>query len=327
MIYLITGTPGAGKSLYAVSTLTRELLSRRLVRNGVEVKRRLCVDGVDNLAIPHELLAPGKPSDDGSLSKGEGNGVWNWFEWCNPGDVIFIDEVQRWFRPRGMGTKVPPEIKHLETHRHMGVDFVLVTQNPMLVDQNIRRLVYRHQHIRRLFGLQRAVIYEWDGCAENVKSTKAAKMSQWGYPRSAYKLYHSSDLHTKPKVSPPIWAFLPILALVGLVLVGPTAFGALRGAMSGKGVASHSPVASAVEPVSHSSAAGPSPVAPSLPQADKPKFAGCIFTKRRQCACFDESGAQVVGDADMCLRLADGPPEPIPSSLHHAQESLNVAQW
>ena len=158
MIYLVTGTPGAGKSLYAISTLVQELLSRVLVRHGKTVHRRLCVDGVNGLVLPHEKLAEGVEAEDGSLKPGEGNGIWNWWEWCQPGDVIFVDEVQRWFRPRGMGVKVPPEIKHLETHRHLGVDFVFVTQNPMLMDQNVRRLVYRHQHIRRLWGMQRAVI-------------------------------------------------------------------------------------------------------------------------------------------------------------------------
>lgn len=310
MIYLVTGTPGAGKSLYAISTLVQELLNRVLKRHGKPVHRRLLVDGVSGLVIPHEKLAPGVEADDGTLSPSEGQGIWNWWEWCQPGDVIFVDEVQRWFRPRGMGTKVPPEIKHLETHRHLGVDFVFVTQNPMLLDQNIRRLVYRHQHIRRLWGLQRAAIYEWDGCAENVKSTKAATMTQWGYPRSAYALYESSELHTKPKVKVPVWALLPVLAALGLVLVAPKAFSTMQGAMTGKGVSTLTATAPASAPSQPLPPVAPvlPPVAPGLnvpvASGEFVKPSGCVVYPGGRCKCFDTEGGKMDMDPDICRDLA-----------------------
>jgi zona occludens toxin len=317
MIYLVTGTPGAGKSLYAVSTLVRELVGKVLKRKGQVVNRRLLVDGVTGLLLPHDKLAPGLEQDDGSMAPAEGQGIWNWWEWCQPGDVIFVDEVQRWFRPRGMGTKPPPEIKHLETHRHLGVDFVFVTQNPMLLDQNIRRLVYRHQHIRRLFGLQRAVIYEWDGCAENVKSTKAATMSQWAYPRSAYDLYQSSELHTKPKVKVPVWAMLPVLALVGLLLVAPKAFSTMQGAMSGKGVAASSAAPAApgqtpdirAQPIAPGQTPDIQPdlqLAPGLGVSGSAelKLSGCVLYPGGRCKCLDVEGRRMDMDVELCGELA-----------------------
>jgi hypothetical protein len=93
MIYLITGVPGSGKSLYAVSTLLKKLLSEKVVHeDGTTIERRLCIDGIPDLLLPHELLAK-RP--EGELRKvpngpvvdapaGEGNGLWNWFEWCKP---------------------------------------------------------------------------------------------------------------------------------------------------------------------------------------------------------------------------------------------------
>jgi len=159
MIYLITGVPGSGKTLYAVSTLVQKLAAEKIVgKDGKETTRRVVVDGIPDLVMPHEMMAPLPEPDTftvvngggpkvGDLQPREGNGVWNWYEWCKPGDVIVIDEVQRHWRPRGMGSKVPPEIAALETHRHKGVDFVIVTQNPMLIDGNARRLVGRaHPH-------------------------------------------------------------------------------------------------------------------------------------------------------------------------------------
>ena len=73
MIYLVTGTPGAGKSLYAISTLVQELLSRALKRKGQEIKRRLLVDGVTGLVIPHEKLAPGVVSMSSTRYAGLGS--------------------------------------------------------------------------------------------------------------------------------------------------------------------------------------------------------------------------------------------------------------
>jgi zona occludens toxin len=245
MIYLITGVPGSGKSLYAVSTLLKKLLSEKVVHeDGTTIERRLCIDGIPDLLLPHELLAK-RP--EGELRKvpngpvvdapaGEGNGLWNWFEWCKPGDVIVADEVQRHWRPRGMGVKPPAEISMLETHRHFGVDFVLITQNAMLLDQNVRRLVGRHLHVRRVFGGARAIVYDWDGCQTDTTRTAGAVRSIWSYPKSAYKLYKSSELHTKQHQKIPLWMAFPVVVLGLAVFVGPKAYSALSGSMTGKGI-------------------------------------------------------------------------------------------
>lgn len=308
MIYLITGTPGAGKTLYAISTLVKELMAKPLLRHGKQVQRRLLVDGVPGLLLPHVKLSDGKESEDGTLHPGDGCGIWNWWQWCQPGDVIFVDEVQRWFRPRGLGTKVPPEIKHLETHRHLGVDFVFVTQSPMLIDQNIRRLVYRHQHIRRLWGMPRAVIYEWDGCAENVKSTKAATLKYFNYPRSAYDLYKSSELHTRPKTTVPVWAFLPVIALIGLLAVAPKVVTTMSNAMTGKGIVAAEQkqndrgtekkpeVASKPAPLVASAASAPV-------QDLRQEFSGCYITSRKDCICLTTDGKRVDMNVEMCADL------------------------
>lgn len=309
MIYLITGVPGSGKTLYAVSTLVKSLGEQKLEKNGVEIKRRIVVDGIPNLLMPHDLMAPMIEDDRGNFTS-EGDSLLTWPKWCKPGDVLVIDEIQRYWRPRGMGMKPPEMIKALETHRHMGVDFVIVTQNPMLIDQNVRRLVGRHQHIRRLLGMQRAVIYDWDGCSVDVHRTKTATTSFWNYPKSAYALYKSSELHTKQKQKIPAWLVVPVLAIVGGLFVAPSAFSTLSGAMSGKGitktVTASAPVSGAVtqaQPLL--SAPGGTVSAPvsipvvqsSLVQPARP--IGCISTATR-CTCFDQAGLKVALPDHQC---------------------------
>jgi zona occludens toxin len=351
MIYLITGVPGSGKTLYAVSTLVQKLAGEKLTdKAGQDIKRRVCVDGIPNLVMPHELMAT-RDNDFVTVTKKDdtppvGNGLWNWWEWCKPGDVIVIDEIQRYWRPRGMGTKPPQEIQMLETHRHYGVDFVIITQNPMLIDQNVRRLVGRHQHIRRMFGMARAVIYDWDGCSVDVHRTASATITHWGYPKDAYKLYKSSELHTKQSQKIPPWVIVPILAVVGGLLVGPKAYAVLSGAVTGKGISqpalSAAPPASApasvlaVAPVITASSPGQFGVPlPTVVNASEPAaiggllsptaasgqpgavVAGCIVV-RDKCGCFGSDGSKMAPDVDICRPLLNSR-EP-PASLQAVRD-------
>lgn len=354
MIYLITGVPGSGKTLYAVSTLVQKLAAEKIKgKDGLEVNRRVCIDGIPGLVMPHELMASRPEGDVYVVPSGggsrvaqpqtpEGNGLWNWFEWCRPGDVIVVDEVQRYWRPRGMGIKPPMEIAMLETHRHLGVDFVIITQNPMLIDQNVRRLVGRHQNIRRLLGMARAIIYDWDGCAADVTRTKTATSTFWSYPKSAYKLYESSQLHTKQRQKIPLWLAVPVLAVVAGLFVAPMAFGTLSGAMTGKGVSRSAaapgsgpadksisilPDVTAGLPVKTASAPVSGASAPDVAIEVKPLFAGCVSTKKK-CTCYDEKAMAVTVDASVCTGVVVGssvvPKSQIDSMLSTVQSMGHV---
>src|SRR5205809_7156589 len=100
MITLITGLPGNGKTLYALTWL--KALAEK---DG----RTVFYSGITDCMIPgwveHE---PEK-----------------WPE-LPANSVILIDEVQRVMRPRMHGSAVPAHIAQLETHRHKGVDLVLI---------------------------------------------------------------------------------------------------------------------------------------------------------------------------------------------------------
>lgn len=182
MIILITGVPGSGKTLYLISQFL----------NGQFKDRPKYVNNIKNLLIEHEVLSGDEdtPAEDSD--------VLNWYDGRVPtGAVIVIDEVQRIWRPRSSTAKVPKHVAELETHRHKGLDFVIITQHPQLLDANVRRLVGRHIHMRRTWGRQAAMVYEWDHCSANVQATKMAQAKFWVFDKKAYKLYKSSELHTK----------------------------------------------------------------------------------------------------------------------------------
>lgn len=216
MITLITGTPGAGKTLYAISKLLRELVGSTVKKTEAdgsitEVPRRI-VTNINGLLLDHELIGAD-----------EGGGLADWHKWCKPGDVICYDEVQRSWQPRANGSKVPDYISMLETHRHMGVDFIILTQNPMLIDRNVTALVGRHLHIRRFGGMGAAIVYEWDHCSRSLLFSKSLNKSPFKYDKSVFKLYKSAELHTKPKTRIPALAIVALLAVAGAAFAIPYA--------------------------------------------------------------------------------------------------------
>jgi len=222
MITLITGTPGAGKTLYCISKLLRDLVGSVIKSTGengqpVEVPRRI-LSNIPGLLLDHEPIGPDA-----------GGGLADWFDWCRPGDVIVYDEVQRTWPPRPNGSKVPDYISALETHRHKGVDFIILTQNPMLLDRNVVALVGRHLHIRRFGGVGAAIVYEWDHCSRQLLFSKALKKSTFRYDKSVFKLYTSSQLHTKPQVSIPPLAYIVGAVVCVAAFIIPDVFGRIAG--------------------------------------------------------------------------------------------------
>ena len=315
MLTLVTGTPGAGKTLYAVSALLPEYLKQtvEIDDDGVvkPVKRRILVDGIKNLIIEHELMAKtvnvskvvGR--DVVESVECEGEGVANWWEWCKPGDVIVIDEVQRLWRPRGNGSKVPQMIAELETHRHRGVDFILITQHPMLLDQNIRRLVSRHIHIRRMWGGSRAVRYEWDHCSGPERVGDASK-TYWPYPKDAFKYYKSAEVHTKQGGRVP--AALLVLGLAALALPAVGYFAVSRTqnlftpvAAAAQPITTTTTVKTLGPPVAVAATAGSSVALPAVADTIelKQEVAGCIASATR-CKCFDSSGLVIKMELQTC---------------------------
>lgn len=235
MITLLTGAPGTGKTAALVAML--EELGQG---------RQLYVNGIPDLSIPHEKLdEPDK-----------------WPELVPDGAVIIIDEVQRIWRPRGPGQKVPDHVAQLETHRHRGLDVYIITQGPNLVDSNVRALVGRHVHLRDL-GILGRWWYEWPECADNCRTAwkNAPIKKRYRLPKRVFSKYKSSSLHVKPIRSVPWMLLVMVVALLGVALLSWQAYGMITAKISPKPL----PVTASAIPSTAAPSAQPAPL-PAAPQ-------------------------------------------------------------
>lgn len=193
MIYLITGLPGNGKTLYTLWHIRER---------AKEEQRPVFYSGIPDLNIPEWQECDAD----------------KWFD-CPPGSIIIIDEAQRVFRPRP-GRGAPPDyVERLETHRHDGLDLYLITQHPSLIDQNVRRLAGTHRHIVRTFGMNRSVIHEWGEVHLDCERRREdSSKTTWNFPKDVFSLYKSAEVHTHKRSFPKqvyyLIALLVILAAI-----------------------------------------------------------------------------------------------------------------
>lgn len=210
MITLITGTPGAGKTAWTVQELTR-----------LPSQRKVYIHGVPDLKLAHERIfcrsdlcdlcnaEPIESAVDDRLY------VEDWPQWATDGSLIVIDEVQRIWRPTNSGSKLPDDISRLETHRHRGLDFWLISQGPHLFHSNIRLLVGRHIHLVSKWNGRSE--YEWPECRQNVTSRSDAVTRPYTLPKKIFGLYKSSSLHIKQTHRKPL-AFYAFFAIIPILL-------------------------------------------------------------------------------------------------------------
>ena len=236
MITLFTGSPGAGKTAALVDAL---------MSVPAYAGRPVYVHGLDGLCVPHDLIDAAKWSDLGP------DGV----PIVPDGSLIVIDEVQHVWRARSVGSTPPPAVAALETHRHRGLDFLLTTQAPALLDVNVRRLVGRHVHIRDT-GVLGRYWYEWPECSDSMDWQRCVNKRRWSLPKSAFVMYTSASKHIKPVRSVPRVLFVALLAICAFVVLAYFAVTRI--------VAKNALAPAAVDQTSPALPAG-APQAPSLP--------------------------------------------------------------
>lgn len=281
MITLITGNPGAGKSALLVSML------------GDFAERPLYVSGVPGLSVEHLSLTDEEVS--------------TWPEHLPDGAVCVIDEVQRIWRPRAPGSKVPPAIQAFETHRHHALDFILVTQKASLLDKNIRMLVGRHIHLRHI-GILGRRYYENPECVEDCNYKQFAISKSYKLPSSVFEKYHSAGAHTKQRFSVPPALLALGAAFFTLIGGGGYLYYSLSARFS-QVEASPKQTAKPVAAMPSASAPAPVVVAEAAPvagtaAAELPAIVGCMASAKR-CLCFGSDGRQITGiDWDLCMASA-----------------------
>lgn len=351
---LVTGVPGAGKTLYTLAELVRPMVGKTIEHEDKTITRRIVVGNVRDLLLPHEpMTIPSvnpeefrEPHPDLTREPGEPPlpvemSVTSWWLWCQPGDVIVVDECQRAFRPFASGRRVPQFIAKLETARHYGVEFIFITQHPQLLHLNVRNLVGRHLHVRRLFAGMQTIVYEWDHCTHPDR-VKNATATPWRHKKAAFGLYKSAELHTKGKAAVPVALFALVAAVVALPVVAWYAKERLSRSHASEtlqapadeavpGAAPAKRARERAELVTFVAARG----APAFAEAVVPRrtwpdaVAGC-FQQGEECACVtQEQPPRVIRDRPaLCMAVVAGdfvPPESHPAPRRIESEPVSRA--
>lgn len=313
MINLVTGLPGSGKTLWTLSTVKAyvEKENKALAEQG-KPPRQVFYHGIPELTLPNWQLMD-SPEDWITLPSHS---------------IIVIDECQSTFRPRAASVKPPPYIAEFETHRHKGLDFFLLTQHPMLVDGNIRRLAGKHYHVVRFYGFQKSTIHEFQQVRDNVdKNLKNSISTHFIYPKEVFNWYKSADAHTIKKRIPMRMIMLVVLPIV-LVGVGYLAFGSINDMLTkpkefaenqnGKPITeSESPSThggSYPEAVKMSYLEARTPAIQDLPHTAPiydeltkpvrvPYPAACVSSKNYGCKCFTDKGTKLNVTPSVCEQI------------------------
>lgn len=320
MLTVITGTPGAGKTLYSIEKLILPFIGKSITKkndDGTETEYpRKIFTNINGLQVDHELI---NDSDKGGLK--------NWHEWAQPGSIIVYDEFQKVMPPRANGSAVPPFIQHLDTHRHMGVDFVLITQNVINVDRHVHGLTGRHVHIRRMGYMPFCIVYEWDHCSRQLLFSKAISQGTWRYDKKIFKLYHSADLHTKTPRRIPVLVWFILMGLIGAPVLAYNVYQSHLAKIP-KTATGQKPtstftvlpakVSAPVDPFL-TSRVGTSTLSSNQFQRDQLKPAiGCIASSTK-CNCFDSSGVPAPKSDDMCEVLSKPGQSTLPQSVQQIE--------
>lgn len=194
---LITGTPGSGKSLFAVSKILelQKLHPDRPIYADIE---GLQIDGVER-----------SPED--------------WRE-TPENSIIFYDEAQQHERFRsGTSANKDEIVQKLQVHRHTGHDIFFITQSPRFLNAFVMDLIGEHYHLHRPYGAKLASVYYWRGAQKQPNSEAAKERSennfQFVYPKEVFQLYKSATAHhVKFKIPTKILGTFAAAGLVALMV-------------------------------------------------------------------------------------------------------------
>ncbi|GMV50912.1 MAG: hypothetical protein AMXMBFR67_24550 [Nitrospira sp.] len=141
MIELYEGVPGSGKSYHAICEkfLPWVKQGRRLyiAVDGIYLDRLSLFTGIE-LSVLEQQITLWKDSVE----------VLQAFPHVEPGSAVIIDEAQTVFR--SMQKVEPGLLRWLETHRHYGVDILLMSQDFRQMSQGVTRLIEATVKFRKL---------------------------------------------------------------------------------------------------------------------------------------------------------------------------------
>lgn len=231
-INIVTGTLGAGKTLFAIQQ------ADLLVNNKeAEIVYQIGINNPDTRKLP-ALPFP----------------IEEWFIRADRGElknaVIIVDEFHKKMPQRGPG-RPPQWIEELAETRRRDVRWILLTQSGEFDHFLKGERCGKHFHLSRKGFLNRSTIFEWserfvNKPAENKEARKEAILTNWWHPKKYYDWYESAAAHRfKIRLPLRIWALLVLLPLLVYFAVNGAKF--MGGVVTGKGLGAVAP-AHASEP-------------------------------------------------------------------------------
>ena len=201
MLKLITGIPGSGKTLYAVSMLKKVVEHNASLP--VDEQRNIYCD-ITGLTI--EGIEP-PPLD--------------WRQ-TPPKSLLIYDEAQ-FQKPFQAGRGLSPYqyIQELTIHRKTAHEIWYITQDPKRLHGNILDMVETHWHLDRPYGAKLANIYQFRGAERNPRSRTAIERAErktlFNYDKRLFDLYQSSEVEDGIKLRLPPKLFMGIAAILAII--------------------------------------------------------------------------------------------------------------
>ena len=211
MLYLVTGTPGAGKTINTIKWVNEDERFKEISNGKDKPKlRQVYYYGIRDLdpsfgwieMHDREDLQQSTGTSDNVVPIVEedlGPDPLKWYD-LPSGSVIIFDEAYNAFPVRHGSKKAPDHVRLLATHRHKGFDIIMICQKVTgQLDSFIRGLVNHHQNYVRVFGSNTVMRFSWDICQENPNSASAKQSAinkTMRYDKKYFGSYHSADEHT-----------------------------------------------------------------------------------------------------------------------------------
>lgn len=315
MIYLVTGTPGAGKT----SNTLWDFL-----KNPEFAERQ-----------KYATFIPDFDYDGQNVEQLEQSELEQW-RTLPSGSLVLIDEADRYL-PAGNGKNPQEWVREFARHRHYGIDFVIITQMASMINDFLHGLIEAHVHYHRVRGNDYTTRYRWEFLQKNpyTKTNKALGLPQKIKDNpEVFKLYRSTTMNTRRKEFP--WhAVIKMASLCsGLLFAGIFLYWFMY--------ARHHLDTPISQPTEHSTSItkpaeiSPAhekklieeptsenmpltaqdfvPPVPTMPWAapayadlakptDFPRIAACIDSKKTGCKCFTQQYTPIDIPKDSCLRM------------------------
>lgn len=305
MLYLVTGTPGSGKTLNTI----------KFIRESKQFQgRNIYYFGIRDL----------NPEFGWTELKEDEAKAWHDLP---SNSVIIFDEAYNIFPTKHGAQGTPEHVKQLAVHRHKGFDIFLICQKVVgQLDTFTRGLINRHQHYARIMGSLNINRFTWDVCQQNPDSAstrKDANVDQFRMDKKYFGVYHSADEHTHT-LSVPWKKVVFLFVLLGLLVLTVRSFMAYfdRGepepvAVAGEGgYAVPPPVQAQQRDLTYAELV--TPEIESIPWSapiyrekfsdvqDWPRPAACYESKRSGCRCFTQQATPLQVPESMCQAIVKG---------------------